>query len=81
MSNNHYNTLESIFYIPDDVTVLHRQDLIRSTMVRIKGTVETVNAAVQTEGDIPVGDISNCLWSVYGQLEQLEQLIKFEVKE
>lgn len=81
MSDNHYDTPESIFSIPDDVTILQRKDLISSTIVRIKGTVETVNAAVQTEGDIPVGDISNCLWGVCGQLEQLEKLIKFEVNE
>lgn len=71
MSDNHYDTLESIFTIPDDVNADQKDDLIASTISRIKATISTVGAAVQIEGDIPVVDISNTLWMVEGQLDQL----------
>ena len=54
-------------------------------MGRIKGAVMTVNAAIQNGTDaepgIPDNAIPECLWGIYGQLEQLEKLIKFEVKD
>ena len=80
MTDNNYDTLESIFIIPDDVNASQKGELIASTISRIKSTIGTVNVAV-VDGNIPKMDISNTLWMVEGQLEQLEQLIKFEVKE
>ena len=81
MSNNHYDTLESIFSIPEDVTISQKDELISITLSRIKSTVSIVEAALSSKGGVPADDISNSLWMVEGQLEQLEKLIKFEVKE
>ena len=82
MSDNHYDILESIFTIPDDVDAGQKQDLIAHTLRRIKGTLMTVCAASAGEvGLIPDSSIYDCCWNIHGQLEQLEELIKFEVKE
>lgn len=58
-------------------------DLIDHTMRRIKGTIMMINAAFINDVEVGTSDnaISECLWGVHGQLEQLEKLIKFEAKE
>ena len=83
MSDNHYDTPESIFTIPDDVDEMGRSDLIAYTMQRIKATIVMVSVASRAGDEVYIPDtaISDCLWGVYGQLEQLEKLIDFEVKE
>lgn len=82
MSNNHYDTPESIFTIPDEVREIDRTDLINHTLARIKGTVMVVCASVESENfTVSDEDMQDCLFGIYGQLEQLEKLIKFEVKE
>ena len=81
MSNNHYDTPESIFSIPGDVTAVQRMDLIEHTLSRMIGTIQTVAAAVGGSEEMPDAAIPDCLYGVCGQLEQLEKLIKFEVKE
>ncbi len=78
--SKHYDTLESIFIIPDDVNERQKDQVIATTISRIKSTISSVGAAA-FKGDIPMMDITNTLWMVEGQLEQLEQLIKCEVKE
>ena len=79
MSNNHYDTPESIFTIPDNICEVNRLDLINHTLARIKGTVMVVCASVESENFIVSDDcMQDCLFGIYGQLEKL---IKFEVKE
>ncbi len=57
-----------------------KAQVIATTISRIKSTISSVGAAAY-KGDIPTMDITNTLWMVEGQLEQLEKLLKFEVKE
>lgn len=82
MSNNHYDTLESIFSIPDDVTALQKEDLIVNSMARIKGTIMTVFLALDNnEISIWKKEVKDCLSNIHEQLGQVEELINFEVKE
>ncbi|MCU7837614.1 MAG: hypothetical protein KZQ83_20535 [gamma proteobacterium symbiont of Taylorina sp.] len=81
MSDNHYNTLESIFTIPDDVSTSDKDELINNLICRIQSTVMTIYGAVDNDIDLPTNSIAECFYGVYDQLEQLKQLIEFEVKE
>jgi len=56
-------------------------DLIEHTIARMTGTIQTVAAALEGGVEVPDAAIPDCLYGVCGQLEQLEKLIKFEVKE
>jgi len=83
MNEPHYDTPESIFNIPENLSDLALQDVINHTLSRVRGAIYTVSAAVNSKDEaLPECSIPDCLYMVDGQLEQLEQLIKhkFEYK-
>lgn len=79
--SDYHSTTESIFSIPDDMGADEKEDMIASSLTRIRATVRIINASVQGQIDVTIADFSSCLWGLEGQLEQLEKLVKFKVKE
>ena len=81
MSDIYHSTTEIIFSIPDEVDTAQKEDMIASSLTRIRATIRIINSAAQGQNDVTVTDFSSCLWGLEDQLEQLEKLINFEVNE
>ena len=84
MSNKYYSEPESIFSVPDDVTPLDVEDALGHAIARVKGSIVTLSMSIEGNDslcDIPPRSMADYLHGVSCQLEIIEKLVKYKIKE